>query len=317
MTPAFALHGGAGVMRADEYPPHRREAIEEALKQIALAAWRALLSGKSALDVVEAAVAELEDCQYFNAGRGAVLNHAGHVELDAAIMDGRTRACGAVAGVHRPRNPVRAARVVMEKTQHVLLVGSAADKFLANAGVECAPARYFVTPERVAQWKAAAAEGRVSLDHDEEFRSRRKRVESVERHSGTVGAVARDRKGHLAAATSTGGMTNKLPGRAGDAPVIGAGTFADDHTCAVSGTGHGEYFIRSVLAHDVHARMAYGKLALGDAADAALADLDRRGGVGGLIAVGREGHAVLRFNSPGMYRAWIDSAGAARVGIFA
>ena len=282
------------------------------------AVWQSLLAGKSALDVVEQAVCELEDCPFFNAGRGAVLNREGHVELDAAIMDGRTRACGAVAAVHRPRNPVRAARAVMEKSPHVLLVGPAADKFAAGAGVDCAPARYFVTPERVAQWKSAAAEGRVSLDHDEEFRGRRKRVESAAgRNSGTVGAVARDRKGHLASATSTGGMTNKLPGRAGDSPVIGAGTFADDHTCAVSGTGHGEFFIRAVLAHDVHARMAYGRLALGDAADAALADLDRAGGVGGLIAVGREGHAVLRFNSPGMYRAWIDAAGAARVGIFA
>jgi beta-aspartyl-peptidase (threonine type) len=315
---AFAIHGGAGVIDPANFAPDRRQACAAALRGIAERAVAALAAGRAALDVVEQAVVELEDCEYFNAGYGAVLNGDGEVELDAALMDGATRAAGAVASARRTRNPVRAARAVLDDGEHVLLIGAGADAFAAARGVECVDPAWFVTDERRVQLAAAQAEGRVSLDHDERYRddARGPAWSETERKSGTVGAVARDRAGHLAAATSTGGMTNKRPGRVGDAPLIGAGTFADDASCAVSATGHGEYYIRRVLAHDVHARIAYAGATLAAAADAALAEVGRLGGTGGLIAVGRDGDAVLPFNSPGMYRAWY-AGGRVHVGIYA
>jgi L-asparaginase/beta-aspartyl-peptidase (threonine type) len=254
-------------------------------------------------------VVELEDCEFFNAGRGAVLNADGEVELDAAIMDGRDRRAGAICAARRVRNPIRAARAVLEGGEHVLLAGDGADRFAESRGLPLAGADWFVLPERRAQLASAKAEGRVSLDHDE-------RWDAVERKSGTVGAVARDARGHLAAATSTGGMTNKAAGRVGDSPVIGAGTFADDATCAVSATGHGEFYLRRVLAHEIHARMRYGGQGLAAAAASAMAAIDAMGGSGGLVAVGHDGEVVLPFNSPGMYRAWLDAHGAVRVGIY-
>ncbi len=315
---AFALHGGAGVIDPAHFAPERRRACAAALRAIAERAVAALAAGRAALDVVEQAVTELEDSAYFNAGYGAVLNRDGEVELDAALMDGATRAAGAVAGVRRARNPVRAARAVLEDGAHVLLIGTGADAFAAAHGVACVDPAWFITDERRVQLAAAKAEGRVSLDHDEHYRddTRGPAWSETAAKSGTVGAVARDQAGHLAAATSTGGMTNKRPGRVGDTPLIGAGTFADDASCAVSATGHGEFYIRRVLAHDVHARIVYGGAALAVAADAALAEVSRLGGTGGLIAVGRAGDAVLLFNSPGMYRAWYAD-GRIHVGIYA
>jgi isoaspartyl peptidase/L-asparaginase-like protein (Ntn-hydrolase superfamily) len=305
----FALHGGAGVIDPEQFAPERRAACAAALHAIAVRAVAALRKGATALDVVERAVIELEDCEFFNAGRGAVLNSDGEVELDAAIMDGTDRRAGAICAARRVRNPVRGARAVLEGGEHVLLAGEGADRFAESCGLPLADADWFVLPERRAQLAAAKAEGRVSLDHDE-------RWEAVERRSGTVGAVARDAHGHLAAATSTGGMTNKAVGRIGDAPMIGAGTFADDATCAVSATGHGEFYLRRVLAHDIHARMRYGGQGLAAAAAAAMADIDAMGGSGGLVAVDRDGEVVLPFNSPGMYRAWLDHSGIVRVAIY-
>lgn len=309
MIPAFALHGGSGTMDPAQFPPTRRRACVEALRRVAAEAWTRLRQGATALDAVEVAVAALEDCELFNAGHGAVLNRDAEAELDAAIMDGRTRAAGAVAAARVARNPIRLARAVMARGEHVLLVGSGADRFARQVGVDLADPDYFVTAIRRAQLERAQAAGRISLDHDESY-------EAIARNSGTVGAVARDRDGHLAAATSTGGMTNKFPGRVGDAPLIGAGTFADDATCAVSATGHGEFFVRAVLAHDVHARLAYAGMELETAAGEALAQVHRMGGAGGLIAVGRAGAPALPFNTPGMYRAYADAAGAIRVGIY-
>lgn len=310
----FALHGGAGVIDPENFSVARRAAYCAELERIAHHAWRMLVQGAAALDVVEAAVALLEDCEYFNAGRGAVLNRDGEAQFDAALMDGETRRAGAVAAVRTPRNPIRLARAVMEHSEHVMLVGPDADRYASAHGVVQAGRDYFVIAEREAQLEIARAVGRVSLDHDENYSSAVDRA--ARDKSGTVGAVARDMAGHLAAATSTGGMTNKLPGRVGDTPIIGAGTWADDATCAVSTTGHGEFFMRGAVAHDVHARMRYGGLAIGAAASAALDDIQALGGSGGLIAVATDGTLAMPFNSPGMYRAWVDASGKVRARIY-
>jgi len=298
----LALHGGAGVIDRAEFGGERERRYREALGDIAASAWARLESGATALDAVEHAVMLLEDCEFFNAGYGAVLNADGEVEFDAAIMDGRDRRCGAIAAARHPRNPIRLARAVMDHTEHVMLAGPAADRFAEEIGVPCEEGGWFVTEDRRSQLRAAAAEGRISLDHDEKY--------------GTVGAVARDAAGHLAAATSTGGMTNKKPGRVGDTPVIGAGTWADDATCAVSGTGHGEYFIRAALAHEMDARIRLAGASLAEAAESALALVDELGGSGGLVAVSAGGELVLPFNSPGMYRAWAGADGQLRVAIY-
>jgi isoaspartyl peptidase/L-asparaginase-like protein (Ntn-hydrolase superfamily) len=308
----MAIHGGAGVIDRASLDGEREAAFRAALEGIASRAWLSLKQGASALDVVEQAVRELEDFPLFNAGRGAVLNADGIVEMDASIMDGRTRAAGAVAGARTPTHPVTLARAVMERTEHVLLVGEGADRLAEALKLERSPPEYFVTAERAAQQKLAARLGKVTLDHDPLYNGPDPRDPR-----GTVGAVARDAWGHLAAATSTGGMTNKHPGRAGDTPVIGAGTWADDRSCAVSATGHGEFFIRTALAHDAHARMRYGSATLAEACSGALAQVGELGGDGGLIAIGHDGTVALPYNSEGMYRAWVDGDGVLRVAIYA
>lgn len=309
MTIGFALHGGAGVLDPAHFPDARRRECAAALAAIAGDAVRALDDGASAIDVVERTVIALEDAPFFNAGYGAVLNAAGAIELDAAIMDGRTRAAGAVAGATCARNPIALARRLMDGGEHVMLIGAGADAYAREVGAALVDPAWFIREERRVQLANAKAEGRITLDHDE-------RYATVERVSGTVGAVACDRHGHLAAATSTGGMTNKRVGRVGDAPLIGAGTFADDQSCAVSATGHGEYYIRRVLAFDVAARMVYRGDGLATAAAAALDEVGKLGGSGGLIAVDARGNVALPFNSPGMYRAWRDPEGRVRVGIY-
>ena len=258
----------------------------------ALEAGFAALKGGSSLDAVCAAVVELENDALFNAGRGACYNTDEKHELDAAVMDGATRRAGAVAAVSRIRNPVLAARAVMAKSRHVLLVGSGAERFARAHGVRIAPASYFATRSRL-----------LAL---------RRRVAG---HHGTVGAVALDGDGRLAAATSTGGYTGKLPGRVGDSPLIGAGTYADE-LCAVSCTGLGEAFIRAVAAHDVSARMRYRREKLATASAAALARIAALGGDGGLIAVDRRGNIVMPFNSQGMYRGAIDARGRRTIAIY-
>lgn len=307
----LAIHGGAGVIDRASIGAGREAAFRAELQRIAALAWNCLGTGGSALDAVEIAVRELEDCALFNAGHGAVLNADGEAELDASIMDGRQRAAGAIAAARTPRHPISLARLVMEKSEHVLLVGAGADRYARAMGLEQVATQWFVTEERATQQRLAAAEGRVTLDHDALYDG----PDPGDR-SGTVGAVARDAEGHLAAATSTGGMTNKLPGRAGDTPVIGAGTWADDASCAVSATGHGEYFIRSALAHEVHACLLHAGMNLESASRAALARVGELGGSGGLIAIDRDGHIALPFNSAGMYRAWVGSDGELRVAIW-
>lgn len=304
----IAIHGGAGVLDPDAFPRERRIAVRQVLHDIVAAATRELRAGADAVDVVANAVATLEDAEFFNAGHGSVLNADGAVELDAAIIDGRDRGAGAVCAAHGLRNPVRVADAIRRDGQHVLLAGDGARRFALERGLAVCDDADLIVPMRHAQWLEAKREGRVTLDHDE-------RYGLVEQKSGTVGAVARDQRGHLAAATSTGGMTNKRVGRVGDSPLIGCGTFADDTSCAVSATGHGEFFIRSVLAHDLHARIAYRGESLGIAAAAVLAECAARGGEGGLIAIGRDGDIALPFNSPGMYRAWLDGD-AIKVGMY-
>ena len=290
---AIAIHGGAGTAPRRAMSAALRRRYQHGLERALEAGHAVLARGGASLDAVCAAVVELEDSPLFNAGRGAVYNADGKHELDAGVMNGATLAAGAVAAVGRIRNPVLAARAVMERSAHVLLVGRGAERFASRCGLKMERPAYFRTEARLAAWK------------------RRQKG-----HHGTVGAVALDRAGNLAAATSTGGYTGKLPGRVGDSPLIGAGTYADNSACAVSGTGLGEAFIRAVLAHDVAARMRYGGESLASASSKALATVARLGGDGGLIAVDPRGRIVMPFHSEGMYRACVDSAGRRIVAIF-
>lgn len=306
----LAVHGGAGTIPVESPDAG---AYRDGLTR-ALAAGHAVLArGGPACEAVVAAVRVMEDDPLFNAGRGSVLARDGRVEMDAALMDGRTGAAGAVAGVTTPRNPIEAARAVLEGGEHVLMVGAGAEAFARAAGVAAAEPAYFLTPARRRQLDAARAADRVALDHDGAAAA------SPEPGKyGTVGAVARDAAGELAAATSTGGLTNKRPGRVGDSALIGAGTYAETATAAVSCTGTGEAFIRAVLAHDVAARMRYSGAGLEEAVAGAMRErLDARGGRGGLIAVDRHGGAVMRFNTPGMYRGIVRADGRPLVAIHA
>lgn len=287
----LAVHGGAGTMPRSEMTAERERAYREGLGAALRAGYAILEEGGSSLDAVIAAVVALEDAPLFNAGHGATLNADGQHELDAAVMDGATLRAGGVAAVRRIRNPIVAARAVMEKTPHVLLTGRAAERFAQRAGVPLAPLAYFTTPERVAALERARERERKHL---------RTRASAADLH-GTVGAVALDRHGHLAAATSTGGYTNKMAGRIGDSPLVGAGLYADG-TCAVSTTGLGEAFIRGVVAYDVAARMRYRDEALGRAARNALDRIVALGAEGGLIAVDCAGRVAMPFVSEGMYR---------------
>jgi len=289
---ALAIHGGAGVMPRRGMTEARRARYEAGLARALDAGHAVLARGGSALDAVCAAVVALEDDPLFNAGRGACYNTDEEHELDAAVMDGATRRAGAVAAVNRIRNPVLAARAVMEQSRHVLLVGRGAERFARAHGVKLAPREYFSTGARLAALRRRA-----------------------EGHHGTVGAVALDADGRLAAATSTGGYTGKLPGRVGDSPIVGAGTYADD-LCAVSGTGLGEAFMRTVFAYDVAARLRYRKENLSRATGAALAQIAALGADGGVIAVDRRGNIAMPFNSEGMYRGAIDRRGQRHLAIY-
>ncbi len=307
---ALAVHGGAGTILKHRMTPEQEDAFHAGLCAALVAGHTVLADGGSALDAVTAAVVALEDDPRFNAGRGAVFNADGGHEMDAAVMDGCTRAAGAIAGVCGPRNPVLAARAVMERSGHVLLAGPGALRFCREQGLAFADDAYFFTEHR---WQALLRERerlRLGLPEEDE-------ADEARRH-GTVGAVALDAHGHLAAATSTGGMTHKAPGRVGDSPVIGAGTWADDRDCAVSATGHGEWFIRHAVAHEIAARIRLAGQSLARAAHEVVVDeLGPLGGSGGLVAVDRTGHIALPFNCAGMYRGFVREDGVPHTAIYA
>ncbi len=301
--PEFGLviHGGAGTILRKEMTPAQQAEYRAALRQALDAGYTVLEKNGSSLDAVIAAITLMEDSPLFNAGKGAVLTSAGVAELDAAVMDGRTLGAGAVTGVKRIKNPILLARAVMENSPHVLFAGEGAEAFAKTQGFKFVPNSYFITERRRKELeRAKEAEKKktaLNLNHLE-F------VHELDGHSlGTVGAVALDRQGNLAAGTSTGGRTNKKPGRVGDTPIPGAGTYANNRTCAVSGTGHGEYFMRTVAAHEVSALMEHRGWDLSRAAEEVVRQIGALGGTGGLIAIDRQGHVALPFNTPGMYRA--------------
>lgn len=307
---AIALHGGAGTITRARMTPEREALIRADLERALRAGHEILAAGGASLDAVVAAVRVLEDSPRFNAGKGAVYTAEETHELDAAVMDGATQRAGAVAAVKRVRNPIDLARLVMEKSPHVLMVSEGAERFAAEHRFELVDNSYFNTPERLEALRRAR----------EQERERSATQPSAEEKHGTVGCVALDRRGHLAAATSTGGMTNKRFGRVGDSPLIGAGTYADDATCALSATGHGEYFIRIGVAHEVASAMRYGRMTLPDAAAATMARLAAIGGTGnnggGFVAIDVAGNIVTPFNTEGMYRAAIDREGRMTVEIY-
>ncbi|RBL83287.1 beta-aspartyl-peptidase [Streptomyces cavourensis] len=316
IQPVIAIHGGAGAMSRAAMSPEKEQEYLSALESILAAGQAVLARGGSALDAVTEAVRLLEDCPLFNAGHGAVFTSAGTHELDAAIMDGATLRSGAIANVNRVRNPVFAARAVMETSKHVFFVGEGAEAFAKDAGLELADPSYFSTEARREQLLRVQRETPEAavLDHDGQAMVARGQPAPADpldsdKKFGTVGAVALDAQGNLAAATSTGGITNKQVGRVGDAPLIGAGTYASNKTCAVSTTGTGEMFIRMVAAYDVAAQMEYCGASLETAADRVVMEkLPTIGGKGGLVAVDAQGNVALPFNTEGMYR------GYARVG---
>ena len=320
---ALAIHGGAGTilksLMTDELEREYRDGLEKSLK----AGWEILSKNGSALDAVEASVVELENFHLFNAGKGAVFTHEGKNEMDASIMDGQNLKAGSVAFVKNIKNPVRLARLVMEKTEHILLGGEGANQFAYEMKAELQPDEYFFTDFRYEQLLKAREMGVVQVDHtaeeieiiDENTENSAIKIQNS-KPIGTVGAVACDYFGNIAAATSTGGMTNKKFGRIGDTPIIGAGTYADNKSCAVSCTGHGEYFMLASTAFDVSARMKYKNLNLESAAREAVGYLTEIGGEGGLIAVDGQGNIALEFNSEGMYRGFVNNDGAIKIDIY-
>ena len=304
--PALLIHGGAGVIKAT-MTPQVEAAVRKALLQAVTAGYAELKSGKPALDAVTAAITVLEDNPNFNAGKGAVFTHDGHNELDSAIMDGNTLKAGAVAGVRSVRNPILLARAIMEKSPHVMMAGRGAEDFAKSNGLTLVDPSYFRTERRWQQLQKALAEDKAGVAHTD--------FETA-KHFGTVGAVALDQAGHLAAGTSTGGMTNKRYGRIGDSPVIGAGTYADAN-CAVSGTGWGEFYLRTVAAHSICMRVALLSQPLADAAEQVInKDIPKLGGDGGAIVLGADGSMAMPFNTDGMFRAWVGSDGIAHVAIY-
>ncbi|MBS0242546.1 MAG: isoaspartyl peptidase/L-asparaginase [Proteobacteria bacterium] len=301
VSPVIVIHGGAGALAPEAETPAKDAAYRAALAASLEAGQRVLMAGGTAIDAVISAVVSLEDCPLFNAGHGAVFTSEGKNELDAAIMDGATRKAGAVAGVTRLKNPIRAANAVMTLSPHVMLVGPGAETFAQGAGLDIVDPSYFHTDERWQQLERARKAGGVVLDHDG--------GSSDDKKFGTVGAVALDAHGNVAAATSTGGMTNKQWGRVGDSPIIGAGTWADNATCALSATGQGEAFMRCCATHEVASLMRYKGLSLEDACrEVATVAVPREGGTGGIIGVDRHGNIAMSCSTPRFFRGYARGA---------
>lgn len=313
----FIIHGGAGVITKGSLTPEREKQYRDKLQEALLAGYKALQAGKSSLDAVEIAIRMLEDSPLFNAGKGAVFTADGKNELDASIMNGKTLAAGAVAGLHHVKNPITLARAVMEKSPHVMMIGEGAEKFAKTQNIELVDEKYFWTQQR---WDALQ---KILLEEKEKSATPKPKgmsenlAELPYNKFGTVGAVALDKDGNLAAGTSTGGMTNKKFGRVGDAPIIGAGTYANNDSCAVSATGWGEFFIRIGVARDICALMEYRAMTIQKSADVVIHQkLQKLGGDGGIIGLDKFGNIAISFNSEGMYRAYIDAAGKPVVEIY-
>ena len=304
-TPVFVIHGGAGVI-AKEITPEKEKAFRAELQRALEAGYAVLKGGGNSLDAVSKAIVIMEDSPLFNAGKGAVFSHEGKNELDSSIMDGTTLRAGAIAGVHRVKNPILLARAVMEKSPHVMMVGDGAEQFAQSIGITLVDPKYFYTEQR---WEQLQEELKKEQD---------KGVDASKAPGhGTVGAVALDKQGHLAAGTSTGGMTNKRFGRVGDSPIIGAGTYANAK-CAVSATGWGEFYIRANAAHDICARVEYRGEPIAQAAKEVVMEVvPKLGGDGGVIALDAEGNFATPFNTEGMFRGWIDRDGKMHVAILA
>lgn len=324
----IVIHGGAGTITRKNMTPEKEKAYREALEFALKTGYDILKKGGTSLDAVEAAVRTMEDSPLFNAGKGAVFTHEGKNEMDAAIMEGKELKAGSIAGVTVIRNPISTARKVMEKSEHVMLVGKGAEEFAKLQGQTIVDPSYFYTENRWQGLQKAIKEEKSELDHADTTKVKKtgfnynptnkdNLIFDEGKKYGTVGAVALDQYGNLAAATSTGGMTNKRWNRVGDAPIIGAGTYANNATCAISATGHGEFFIRSVVGHDISALMEYKGLSLKDASDeVVMKKLVKIGGEGGLVAVDRNGNISMPFNSEGMYRGYIKADGKLYTGIY-
>lgn len=323
---AIVIHGGAGTITRKNMTPEKEKAYTLVLNEALKKGYTILEKGGTSLEAVEAAIIVMEDSPLFNAGKGAVFTNEGKNELDAAIMEGNTLMAGAVAGVTTVKNPIKAAIAVMEKSPHVMMTGAGAEKFAKEKGLEIVDPSYFYTEARYKALLKAKEEEKVELDHTEKVKAGPKSgyIDSQEnliftegKKFGTVGCVALDKSGNLASGTSTGGMTNKRYGRIGDAPIIGAGTYANNATCAISATGHGEFFIRSVVGHDISALMEYKGLSVSQAADeVVMKKLVKMGGEGGVIAIDRSGNIAMPFNSEGMYRGYMKADGKSEVLIY-
>ena len=293
----LVIHGGAGTILKKNMSPEKEAAYTEKLKEALTTGYKILDSGGTSLDAVNAVINIMEDSPLFNAGKGAVLTEKGEAELDASIMEGKTLAAGAVAGVKHIKNPINLARLVMEKSPHVMMIGDGAEEFAKQNNYELVDNKYFITEERRQQYL--------------------KIKEAQDQKHGTVGCVALDKTGNLAAGTSTGGMMMKKFGRVGDAPIIGAGTYANNNTCAVSATGHGEYFIRLGVARDISSLMEYKNYSLRQAADEVInVKLTKLGGTGGVIAIDKNGNVTMPFNTEGMYRGYYINGGEPVVKIY-
>lgn len=330
----FIIHGGAGVIKKGSLSAEKEAEYTKKLEEAVLAGYRALQDGKSALDAVEIAIRILEDSPLFNAGKGAVFTADGKNELDASIMDGKNLAAGAVAGLRRVKNPISLARAVMEKSPHVMMIGEGAERFAREQGIELVPESYFWTQQRwdslqkiirEEQKKQPAQPAEKGNQNKKSTKNKRKVSQNEpkpetkflpENKFGTVGAVALDKDGNIAAGTSTGGMTYKKFGRVGDAPIIGAGTYANNNTCGVSATGWGEFFIRVGVARDIAALVEYRAMPVQEAADLVMKKVKDLGGDGGVIVLDKFGNMGISFNSEGMYRAYINSEGKAVVQIY-
>ena len=309
----LVIHGGAGAISRSKLTAEREQAYRQALTESLTTGYTVLKEGGSSVDAVIAAIVVMEDSPLFNAGKGSVFTHAGRNELDASIMDGATRLAGAIAGVTTIRNPIRAAHAVMTKSAHVMLIGHGAETFAAEQGLAIVNPAYFYTQHRWDQLQKAIAKDRMMLDHDNDSDTS---LADDDQKRGTVGAVALDHYGNLAAGTSTGGLTNKRYGRVGDLPIIGAGTYADNHSLAVSATGTGEMFIRTAAAFNTAAQIRLLNTPIAEAADNTLAEIAAIGGDGGLIVLDAKGNYAARFNTKGMYCGTIANDGVVRTGIF-